>query len=438
MPRNVLLLQGPVGPFFKKLATDLEQHGHNVVKVNLNGGDWLFYHSGNVLNFRDDASVWPFWIESVMVGRQIDRIYLFGDCRSYHRQAIKIARRLDIEVYVFEEGYVRPNYITLERDGVNGFSSACDSDTIATELEARDSLSASENETSQPVQGVFFKASCLAMKYYMASSVLRWRFPQYVHHRPLKTLSEGSIWIRSGFRKWVYKVTEYQTSRKLLQRKEKFFLVPLQVHNDMQVIQHSDFGSVEEFIDRVLISFSSADENTSIAFKHHPYDRGYKNYQKLIVRLAEEYGLSGRVHYIHDTDLPRLLQRAQGTVLINSTVGISSLYHQTPVKAMGKAIYNFAGLTHQGSLESFWTNPEKVDVKKYAAYRDYLIEKTQLNGSIYTSVANAKSALGINWGSEKYKTHLQPTSENVVDISTRRDERKLSMVEEVGPRNVAI
>ena len=39
-----------------------------------------------------------------MVGRQIDRIYLFGDCRVYHRQAIAIARRLKIEVYVFERG----------------------------------------------------------------------------------------------------------------------------------------------------------------------------------------------------------------------------------------------------------------------------------------------------------------------------------------------
>ncbi len=438
MPRNVLLLQGPVGPFFRNLATDLEQHGHNVVKVNLNGGDWLFYHSGSVLNFREDAVVWPYWIESVMVGRQIDRIYLFGDCRSYHRQAITIARRLNIEVYVFEEGYVRPNYITLERDGVNGFSSACDPDTVNTQLEARADSTTETSKSSQPVKSVFFKAACLAMKYYMASSALRWRFPNYVHHRPLKTLSEGSIWIRSGWRKWLYKFTEYQTSRKLLKGKNRFFLVPLQVHNDMQVIQHSDFGSVEEFIDRVLISFSTADENTSIAFKHHPYDRGYKNYRKLIERLAGDYGLKGRVHYIHDTDLPRLLQRAEGAVLINSTVGISSMYHQTPVKAMGKAIYDLPGLTHQGSLESFWQNPEKVDVSKYTAYRNYLIATTQLNGSIYTGITNAKSALGVNWCGEKYKTHLQATFDNVVDINAGRKERKNTVVPEVTRQNVAV
>ena len=269
------------------------------------------------------------------------------------------------------------------------------------------------------------------MQYYMASSAMRWRFPDYVHHRPLKTLTEGSIWIRSGFRKWIYKATEYQVSKKLLQGKGKFFLVPLQVHNDMQVIQHSDFGSVEEFIDRVLISFTSADENTSIVFKHHPYDRGYKNYRTLISHLAGEYGLSGRVYYIHDTDLPRLLQRAEGAVLINSTVGISSMYHQTPVKALGRAIYDIPGLTHQGSLESFWQNPEKVDPKKYTAYRNYLIAKTQLNGSIYTSINNAESAMGVNWCNDKYKLHVQATYDNVVDINVHRKERKMSVVDSV-------
>lgn len=438
MPRNVLLLQGPIGPFFHKLSRDLEQHGHNVVKVNLNGGDWYFYRSGTYLNFREDPAVWPYWIESVMVGRQIDRIYLFGDCRSYHRQAIAIARRLNIEVYVFEEGYVRPNFITLERDGVNGFSSACDPDSIADQMSKLDESATSDAGLSQPVESVFFKASCYSMQYYMASSFFRWRFPAYVHHRPLKTLSEGAIWIRSGFRKWIYKATEYKISRKLVNGNDKFFLVPLQVHNDMQVIQHSDFGSVGEFIDRVMISFAAAADDCALVFKHHPYDRGYKNYRKLIERLAIQYNLQGRVYYVHDTDLPSLLQRAQGSVLINSTVGISSMYHQTPVKAMGRAIYDVPGLTHQGSLESFWRAPDPVDASKFAAYRSYLISTTQLNGSIYTSVDKSEGALGVNWSSDKYQTHVQATHDNVVDLSTRRKTKQPQLSSRLDDQNLAV
>lgn len=41
--RNVLLLQGPVGPFFSRLAHDLELAGASVHKVNFNAGDSLFY-----------------------------------------------------------------------------------------------------------------------------------------------------------------------------------------------------------------------------------------------------------------------------------------------------------------------------------------------------------------------------------------------------------
>ena len=41
--RRVLLLQGPIGPFFRRLARFLEQHGTDVFKINFNAGDALFY-----------------------------------------------------------------------------------------------------------------------------------------------------------------------------------------------------------------------------------------------------------------------------------------------------------------------------------------------------------------------------------------------------------
>src|SRR5256885_12968535 len=41
--KRVLLLQGPVGPFFRRLATLLRAAGAEVHKVNFNGGDCLFF-----------------------------------------------------------------------------------------------------------------------------------------------------------------------------------------------------------------------------------------------------------------------------------------------------------------------------------------------------------------------------------------------------------
>ena len=40
--KKVLLLQGPVGPFFKYLAQDLEKENAQVFKLNFNGGDHFF------------------------------------------------------------------------------------------------------------------------------------------------------------------------------------------------------------------------------------------------------------------------------------------------------------------------------------------------------------------------------------------------------------
>lgn len=419
MPRNVLLLQGPVGPFFRNFAIQLEQNGHNVLKVNLNGGDLFFYQRGNYINYRNTPAMWPFWIESIITQREIERIYLFGDCRRYHRQAISVAKRLGVDVHVFEEGYVRPNYTTLEKGGVNGYSEACSKDALSSGL---DGVKGEEcdNVTSAPVKSVFMSAAVSAMKYYLASAVMRGHFPYYEHHRSLKVIPEGLCWIRSGFRKMKYRIVQRRIGSTLINGEIPYFLVPLQVHNDTQVTQHSEFGSVEAFIERVIVSFASAAENTHLVFKHHPYDRGYKCYKKHIQKLVRKHNIEGKVFYIHDVDLPALLRNASGSVLINSTVGISSLYHQTPVKAMGDAIYNLPGLTYQGKLEAFWQNPGEVDNTLFHKFRNYLIAKTQVNGSVYTEVEGDCGASGMIWSDDMFRTHIQATHHNVIDLEERR------------------
>ena len=119
--RRVLLLQGPVGPFFARLAQDLERVGARVFKVNFNAGDWLFYRRG-AMNYRGTMSDWPEWLEERLRTLKIDVVIMFGDCRPIHREAHALADRLGLEVWVFEEGYIRPDYVTLERFGVNGNS----------------------------------------------------------------------------------------------------------------------------------------------------------------------------------------------------------------------------------------------------------------------------------------------------------------------------
>ena len=97
MPDNILLLQGPVGPFFRRLAREFEEQGHKVSKINFNGGDAFFYQRDGAFNFYGKPEQWPDFLRDKLELLSIDRLYLFGDCREYHRQTHDIATQTGIK-----------------------------------------------------------------------------------------------------------------------------------------------------------------------------------------------------------------------------------------------------------------------------------------------------------------------------------------------------
>jgi len=400
MRPDVLLLQGPVGPFFSRFGASLEARGFRVWKVNFNGGDRLFARGQRQIDYCGRLEHWEQQLERLIVNRDIGRIYLFGDCRSYHRIAREVAQRLGVRLFVFEEGYIRPNFITLEEGGVNGLSTMMH-DPVA--LQPSDE--ALPVELAQP-RRVFQVTALYSMLYYWACAAGRRRFPHYRHHRPIGWLPEGLRWVRSGLRKALYRRRERHVFAELLPAFENnYFVCPLQVHCDMQVVVHSRFNSIEHFIGEVLASFAEhAPANKALVFKHHPLDRGYTDYTSLFANLVAELGLTQRVFYVHDLDLPTLLKHAEGTVLINSTVGISSLFHGTPVKTLGDAIYDIPGLTSQKALNDFWAGECAVDTDAFQAFRDNLVARNQLNGNLYRRIDTGDAA-GIVWSRRLVDEH---------------------------------
>lgn len=114
---------------------------------------------------------------------------------------------------------------------------------------------------------------------------------------------------------------------------QQYFLVGLQEHNDYQLQVHYSFHQVEDFIRHVVPSFvRHVAADTVLVIKRHPMERGYRNYGDLIKRPQIQFSLGQRLHYIHDLHLPSLLRHARGVVIVNSTVGLSALFHETPVK----------------------------------------------------------------------------------------------------------
>ena len=391
--KRILLLQGPVGPFFSRLAGDLRRAGAEVCKINFNGGDWLFCPKGQA-SFRGTLADWPGFLDRMITERSADLVFLFGDCRPIHGIAREVARRRGVTVCVFEEGYIRPDYITLEEYGVNGYSPLPSS--------PEDYLSApvSNEKPTMPVGNTFWHMAAWDILYYLAGALGAPVFRRYTHHRPL-SLTEALPWVAALWRKCRYAVTERGVQGRLAASLSgRYFLVPLQVHTDGQIRVHSAFGSVAEFIRHTVYSFAAhAPADTFLVLKHHPLDRGYNDYTALIRGLSRELGLGGRVIYVHDPHLPTLLHHARGVVVINSTVGLSAIHHGTPVKACGSAIYDMEGLTFQGSLDDFWKAARSAEPDRwlYIRFRNYVIEHSQLNGNYYKRLKGTSLCTGIDW-----------------------------------------
>lgn len=379
--RASLLLQGPMGSFFATLAKVLRAQGQHVVKVNFNAGDDHYYNDPKAVRFTAAMTEWPGTLRQLLIQHHIDAIVLFGQMRDMHRHAIEVARDQGITIYVFEEGYIRPDYVTLEVGGVNAESSL-----------PRDPAFYRQQPLTPapkplPTQQEFSTVVGIAATYGWAAWCGRRRYPHYVHHRSLNPVVETLKWIRGTYlRKWYRRWTERHMLDWLIApaQHKRFFLVPLQVYNDSQIRCHSHFADVAEFIATVVESFAQhAPADKLLVLKHHPMDRAYNNYTELINDLAREWGVESRLHYIHDQHLPTLLRHACGVVTVNSTTGLQSLYHKTPVIALGECLYDVPDLVFTGTLEQFWHHPGEVDGDLFQRFREHMIRETQLNASFY-------------------------------------------------------
>jgi capsular polysaccharide export protein len=388
--KRILLLQGPVGPFFYYLSKDLGRVNSTVFKINFHGGDWLFYPR-KAVNYRNTLDEWPSFLESFLKKNRIDLILLFGDCRSLHMVARDVAVKCGVQVGVFEEGYIRPYYITLEITGVNANS----------RIPKNPDFYGALTTTSSKIQSVnppFLFSMVWAMVYNVFGSLCRPFFPHYKHHRSL-SIFDGVCWLKSFWRKQIYKIAECGFQNFLVTQQDKnFFLIPLQVGSDAQIHSHSKFNNVREFIVEVMDSFAQfAPPETLLVFKQHPLERGYSDHSEFIEAKSKYLNISERIMYIHDQHLPTLLSHARGCVLINSTVGLSAIFHGIIVKNMGEAIYDMPGLTFQGELKDFWTSSEKPDHNLYEKFYNYVINATQINGNFYRRIPTKDFQSGVLW-----------------------------------------
>lgn len=393
---RVLLLQGPVGPFFARFARDLKRAGAHVETIAFNGGDWLFRPGRTICPttvYRGTMADWPCWLAGHMAARSIEVVFLFGDCRPIHQAAHRVATRMGIDVGVFEEGYLRPDFITLERHGVNANS-------MMRRLPAPLGKAPMREIRVHSMPRSFWPMVLWACLYFAATNLARPWFPHYRHHRPIGW-GEALAWARSPLRKAWYAVAERGLATRMTgEWSGRFFLAPLQVYLDAQVRYHANVGGVDGFIASTIDSFGeNAPADAVLVFKHHPMDRGHRNYTRAIGAAARSAGCEARVVYCHDQHMPTILPHCRGMVVINSTTGLAAIGFDRPTIVRGEAIYDRPGLTYQGSLDRFWREAadHPPDPEIYRRFRAELIAATQINGNFYRRLDAGASATGLIW-----------------------------------------
>lgn len=373
MTRRFLFLQGPPGPFFRQLGAALRCAGCAVDRVNFNGGDQLDWRAAATA-FRDDIAHWPARIAALLDERAVTDLVLFGDCRPLHRIALEAAARRGVTAHVFEEGYVRPDWVTLERGGVNGHS------TLPRDADfyRRAAIGLPQAHALPQVPARFRQRAREAAAYYGASVLLAPRFPGYRSHRPYPALTEATGWLR---RSATHAVATRRSRRLLQSLVAPYFVVPLQLDSDYQLRLHSPFGGMVPAAEAILRSFAEhAPPETVLIVKQHPLDNSLLRWRDRIARAATMLGVGDRVRYLESGDIAPLVGRAQGVVTVNSTTGTLALGAGVPVKVLGRAIYDIPGITHQGPLDGFWATPQRPHAALFDAFRRVLADRCLLRG----------------------------------------------------------
>ena len=122
---RVLLLQGPVGPFFRDLHKMLLTNRYCVKRVLFNAADWLFAYPGDTVRFSGTLEAWEKWLRLQLTMSTPDFIVFFGCMRPAHKVARKLGKEFGVPALSLEEGYLRSGFITCELGGNNHLSQLC-------------------------------------------------------------------------------------------------------------------------------------------------------------------------------------------------------------------------------------------------------------------------------------------------------------------------
>jgi capsular polysaccharide export protein len=366
--------------FWRELGAAFAANGHRVLKINCNFGEQWYWRRLSAWNYRGRFINWPRYLRRFIAARNVTDIIYYADRFPYHVAAAELARELGVRTFVVENGYLRPDWITLEREGMSAYSHfPSDPEKIRRIAAQVPEPELAERYVHRPFAEDFHEAN-----YHNIEFLFRTHFPFYRSDRDTNTFVNLASSLRRRFRRKERDRHADAAIRQLIEEKRPFFLVAMQTQGDYQIRGNSPYTDIRETIEEVIASFAAqAASSDTLVFKLHPHDNAITNWPQSIARSAARKGIGERVQTIDGGNLQTLLAMARGVVTVNSTVGLRAIRAGCPVKCLGAAIYDMPGLTHQDALDTFWNAPAAVDRQLAEAFVRAINGTIQVKGSFY-------------------------------------------------------
>ncbi len=383
-PPRFLMLQGPHGPFFGQLADLLHKAGAEVWRAGFNRGDEAFWHRPNYIAVTDPTEAWPATCAALLDRHRITDLVLYGDSRPIHAEAIRLARARALRIHVFEEGYLRPYWVTYERGGSNGNSRLMD--LSVGDMRAALAGSRMDQPPAPAKWGDMREHMFYGALYHFFVMTMNRRYRNFLPHRGVSVVQEFRLHFRRlALMPW-HRLERALASYRIRRGGFPYHLVLLQLEHDASFRAHSNFASMADFIDLCLTGFAAgAQPHHHLVFKAHPLEDERVALRNLILGGARKLGLQDRVHFVRGGKLAGLLNAARSALTVNSTAGQQVLWRGLPLRAFGRTVYDQPEFVSDQPIAAFFANPARPDSRAYRDYRHFLLETSQVPGGFYAA-----------------------------------------------------
>jgi capsular polysaccharide export protein len=294
-----------------------------------------------------------------------------------------------ITVHVFEEGYIRPYWVTYERGGANGNSPAHVDD------DRRDAPRARRRghgacRSAGPL-GRVAPARLLRRVYHGLVLLANRRYAAVKPHRTLSVRQEFLLYLkRLGLMSW------HWLDRVAATRASCAAPIPTTSHSCNWNTTPASATMARSHRRRNSsrrsspVSPPARPRTTTSCSRPIPLEDGRAPLLTSIRRAARRFGIGDRVHFVRGGKLAPLLDGARSAVTVNSTSAQQALWRGLPLKCFGAADLPQAGVGLRSAAGRILRDPRRPDSAAYAAFRQYLLRTSQLPGSYYSAAGRRR------------------------------------------------